>query len=321
MILSKLFAQVGAVGMAGWMLVQAGGAQTRPAITGIAFVRVYVANPARSQHFYGKVLGYDRRYQDGLIWYPVNDSQWIEVAKVPAPAPPAKVAAIGFTTRDLPALKRYFEAKSVVVISPKIGQLMVHDPEGRQVIFVRQSDPSKDPSRPYIKTLGDRTTRPATRPNKISPRAGSHRIIHTGFTVKNRDAEDKFYKDLLGFKPYWFGGRTEGQLDYVSLQVPEGTDWVEYMLGTSADATAKQLGGSNHISLGVARIETAVAALKANGCVGPDCSNTHIGRNGTMQLNVFDPDLTRTEYMEFDPRQTPCCSPFTGPHPTEQESR
>jgi catechol 2,3-dioxygenase-like lactoylglutathione lyase family enzyme len=314
MRLSKLFAHVGAVGIAGWMLVQAGGAQTRPAITGIAFVRVYITDPARSQHFYSKVLGYERDSNNGIVGYRVNESQWIEVAKMPSPAPPAKVAAIGFRTRDLLALKRYFEAKSVAVISPEIGQLMVHDPEGREVFFVQHSP---DRTSPFTNAVA----KPTTKPSNISPRAGSHRIIHTGFTVKNRDAEDKFYKDLLGFKPYWFGGRAEGQLDYVSLQVPEGTDWVEYMLGISPDASAKQLGGSNHISLGVARIETAVDALKANGCEGPDCSNTHIGRNGTMQLNVFDPDLTRTEYMEFDPRQTPCCSPFTGPHPTEQESR
>jgi hypothetical protein len=71
----------------------------------------------------------------------------------------------------------------------------------------------------------------------------------------------------------------------------------------------------------VAHIEDAIVALKKNGCEGADCTNTHVGRNGTMQLNVFDPDLTRVEYMEFDPVEEPCCSPFTGPHPMEQESR
>jgi len=39
------------------------------------------------------------------------------------------------------------------------------------------------------------------------------------------------------------------------------------------------------------------------------------------QLNVFDPDLTRVEYMEFKPSGKTCCSEFTSAHPTEKENR
>ena len=35
-----------------------------------------------------------------------------------------------------------------------------------------------------------------------------------------------------------------------------------------------------------------------------------IGRDGKWQLNLYDPDLTRVEMMEFKPAQTPCCSPM-----------
>ncbi|CAN5504251.1 hypothetical protein BH10ACI4_BH10ACI4_28880 [soil metagenome] len=283
-------------------LPEKGLTQERPAITGLAFVRVYSADPTASQKFYGGVLGYDRSGRSGR--YEVNEAQWIEVAPLPSGAPKARVAAIGFTTRNVAALARYMQAKRVPLVEPlQAGRFGVHDPEGRLVEFVQQRPARAKGAAP------------------ISPRAGAHRIIHTGFTVKDRAAEDTFYKDLLGFKPYWYGGRKEGQLDYVSLQVPDGTDWVEYMLNPTPEMDAHQLGSANHMSLGVAHIDDAIAALKKNGCVGSDCTNTHIGRNGTMQLNVFDPDLTRAEYMEFDPRQTPCCAPFTGPHPTEQESR
>jgi catechol 2,3-dioxygenase-like lactoylglutathione lyase family enzyme len=277
---------------------------SRPAITGLAFVRVYSADPAASQRFYGGVLGYDHSGASGLGRYQVNEAQWVEVVAMPTPAPRAKVAAIGFTTRDVAGLAKYMQARGVAFAEPlQAGRFGVKDPEGRLVEFLQQTPVRAKAAAP------------------ISPRAGAHRIIHTGFTVKDRSVEDTFYKDLLGFKPYWYGGRKEGQLDYVSLQVPEGTDWVEYMLNPTPEMDAHQLGGANHMSLGVAHIDDAIAALKKNGCTGNDCTNTHVGRNGTMQLNVFDPDLTRAEYMEFDPRQTPCCSPFTGPHPREQESR
>ena len=48
---------------------------------------------------------------------------------------------------------------------------------------------------------------------------------------------------------------------------------------------------------------------------------THVGRNGAVQFNLFDPDFTRAEYMEFNNTREPCCSPYKGPHPREDEDR
>ena len=53
-------------------------AQQRPAITGIAFVRVYSSDPAASADFYGKTLGYSSSKAGEITRYPINDSQWIE---------------------------------------------------------------------------------------------------------------------------------------------------------------------------------------------------------------------------------------------------
>jgi len=39
------------------------------------------------------------------------------------------------------------------------------------------------------------------------------------------------------------------------------------------------------------------------------------GREGKWQLNLYDPDGTRVELMEFTPVEKPCCSDCTGPHP------
>jgi catechol 2,3-dioxygenase-like lactoylglutathione lyase family enzyme len=279
----------------------------RPAITGIAFVRVYSADATASQRFYSGVLGYDHAATSGLGRYQVNDAQWIEVAAMPSPTPKDKVAAIGFTTRDAVKLEKYLQARGVAIVEPlRAGSFGIHDPEGRLIMFVQQGPAHSPGSAP------------------ISPQAGSHRIIHTGFVVLDRDVEDKFYKDLLGFKPYWYGGRTDSALDYVSIQVPDGTDWVEYMLRPTPQTDAHQLGSDNHFSLGVAHIEDAMAAAKRNACKDAECKldmTTHVGRNGAVQFNLYDPDLTRVEYMEFDPVKQPCCSPYTGPHPKEKEDR
>jgi len=46
-----------------------------------------------------------------------------------------------------------------------------------------------------------------------------------------------------------------------------------------------------------------------------------MGRDGKVQLNLFDPNIIRAEFMEFKPSGPTCCSPFTGPPPTEKENR
>jgi len=276
-------------------------AQQRPAITGIAFVRMYAADPAASAAFYGDKLGFDQTKKDGIVHYAVNDSQWLEVTPLPTPAPQSRIAAIAFTTRNAAALQSYLKAHSVTIDQPlRKGSFAVHDPEGQLVIFVQQ--------------------RPASS-KAVSPRAASHRLIHTGFWVHDRAKEDHFWRDILGFRPLWFGGQHDGEINYVSSQVPDGTDWIEYMLNRGETPSARSLGSMNHFSLGVAHMSDAVAALARNGCTGPECSNSKMGRDGKVQLNLFDPDLTRAEFMEFKPSGTTCCSPFTGPPPTEVENR
>jgi len=64
---------------------------------------------------------------------------------------------------------------------------------------------------------------PPAHPVAVSaPNAIGHHIIHVGYIVHDRAAEDKFFKDLLGFRPYWFGGRG-GKLEWASQQCPTGT--------------------------------------------------------------------------------------------------
>lgn len=280
-----------------------GWSQKRPAITGIAFVRVYASEAPETAKFYGQTLGYKADKAREITRYAVNESQWIEVEALPSPAPKTRLAAVGFMTRDARALESYLKAHSIEIVDPlSKGRFSVRDPENNLIVFVQQV---KGPAIP--------TPVPST--------AVSHRIIHAGFVVKDRAKEDKFYRDLLGFRPYWHGGRNDSTTDWVSAQVPEGSDWLEYMLNISPEATLKQLGVSDHMSLGVNHMSDAIAALERNHCEGPNCTASKAGRDGKVQLNLYDPDLTRVEMMEFEPSAKSCCSEFTAKHPTEHEAR
>jgi catechol 2,3-dioxygenase-like lactoylglutathione lyase family enzyme len=149
------------------------------------------------------------------------------------------------------------------------------------------------------------------RPRVTIPK--SVRLIHAGIVVRDRAAEDHFYKDILGFRPYWHGGMKDDKDDWIDMQVPDGTDWIEFMLNVPANADHHTLGVMNHIALGVTDIHAAEAQLRKNGWTGNE--QPKIGRDGKWQLNLYDPDDTRVEFMEFTPAQKPCCSEYAGPHP------
>ncbi len=281
----------------------------RPAITGIAFVNFSVTDVAAADDFYARTLGLRRISSTDdpsiapLTIYAVNPHQWISVAK-PGPGKASHgshLGAVGFRTANAAQLGAYLAAHGVAAERPvEDGELVVRDPEGNVICFI------EDGAIPSVAGAVPSAT------------ATSHRIIHAGFVVKDRVAEDRFWRETLGFKPYWHGTGKDGTVgdDYVSLQVPDGTDWLEYMLHVSPTADAQTLGVMDHVSLGTAEMSTVVAQLKANGCVGDNCAKTQIGRDGKVQLNLFDPDLSRVEFMEFKPVRTPCCSPFTGPSPS-----
>ncbi len=96
------------------------------------------------------------------------------------------------------------------------------------------------------------------------------------------------------------------------MQVPDGTDWIEYMLNIPDDADKRTLGVMNHFALGVPDVKAAAAQLEKN---GEAAGAAQIGRDGKWQLNLYDPDGTRVELMEFTPVEKPCCSEYTGNKP------
>jgi len=245
-------------------------AQQRPAITGIAFSRMYAQDMSASDAFY-QTLGLEPETVGTTKRYAVSDAQWAEIVPLPSPAPEGRLAAVGLTTRDAAGMVRYLKAKGVAIDEPlRNGMFGVHDPEGHKIIFVQTGTHKMSVAQ---KAAWDRAT--------------SHRIIHAGFIVHDRAAEDRFYREILGFTPYWFGGRTDDKPDWVSLQVPDGRDWLEYMLNSPPDPTPKARGVMDHFSLGIAHMDDAIAALARNHCVGPNCTKTQLGRDGKMQLNMY----------------------------------
>jgi catechol 2,3-dioxygenase-like lactoylglutathione lyase family enzyme len=273
----------------------------RPKITGIDHVRLYVSDAAKSRAFYSEVLGLPTgggNCTGGTRpCFAVNAEQYVELEAVPSPAPRNWVAEVAFTTEDAEGLRRYLSAHGVTpgAISNDGGapRFEVRDPEGNRVAFVQ---------------------RPAKVPDfEISSKQLGSRMIHAGYVVKDRAAEDKFYRDVLGFRTYWYGGFKDNDIDWYELQVPDGGDWIEYMLNIPANADHKEMGVQNHFSLGVKDANVAAEQLKKRGWKKFD--GPEVGRDGKNSIDAYDPDGTRVEVMEFTPRQTPCCHAYEAAHP------
>lgn len=275
----------------------------RPRITGIDHVAFYTTAPDGVKHLYAEILGLPSAgpIEPGETVRYMSGSQWVGYSPAPDPNATDRMDHTAFTTANVEALRSYLTSKGlkpgdVETRSNGSKSFFVPDPEGHKIEFVERAKGELVP---------------------VSRNAVSRRMIHVGFLVYNRAAEDHFYREILGFRPYWHGGMKDNVTDWVSLQVPDGTDWLEYMLNQPEHPDLKLTGVMNHISYGVSDMKQAQALIESHGWKEHGEEHAQMGRDGKRQLNVFDPDHTRIELMEFKPAEKPCCSDFTAPHPTE----
>ncbi|MDR6790292.1 catechol 2,3-dioxygenase-like lactoylglutathione lyase family enzyme [Sphingomonas sp. BE138] len=281
----------------------------RPAITGISHLAVYARDMAKSEHFYTHVLGArkgtDPENPAGVRYY-LSRRQFVEVLPAPAGQGPSMLAHVAYATTDASALRAWLATSGVSGLGAMQRStegdrwFALRDPEGNEIQFVQSASADAN----------------------AVPGAISGRIIHVGFAVHDRAKQDWLYRRLLGFRPYWYGAFEPDKVDWVSQQTPDGRDWLEYMMvgpGSGVPLTkvdARQLGVLNHLSLGVPNMQAAITTLHREARLSPRHDGPQMGLDGKWQANLYDPDGTRVELMEFQPVTKPCCSPFTAESPT-----
>jgi catechol 2,3-dioxygenase-like lactoylglutathione lyase family enzyme len=283
--------------------------QSRPAVTGVSHMCIYSSDAAATDHFYGHILGAtkgpDPQNPEGTRYY-LSPTQFVEVLPLPTEHSLSRMACVAYSTADAAGLRRYLQAHGVANLadlhngSDGSRWFDTRDPEGNVVEFFQAG-------------------RPITLPASARPIGA--RIIHVGYLVHSKPAEDQFYRTVLGFRPYWYGAMQPDHVDWVSQQTPDGHDWLEYMLvGDGSDTPvdhvdAHVLGVLNHFSIGVPNMEKAVTTLIAEDRESPRHDGPQMGKDGKWQANLYDPDGTRVELMEFQPVTKPCCSEFTASSP------
>jgi catechol 2,3-dioxygenase-like lactoylglutathione lyase family enzyme len=287
----------------------------RPHLVGLSHIAIFAHDYEKSRAFYSDFLGFQEPYSlknaDGtasMTFFKINDHQYIELFPE-REVNTDRLNHISLETDDIEALRVYLASKGVKVPShanrARIGNLSfnITDPAGHTVEMVQYMPDGKTVVN-YGKYMSDK-------------RISKH-MTHVGLIVTKLDPEYKFYTEILGFKETWRGSSSGKVLSWINLKVPDGDDYVEFMLAKDeSDPTHR--GVSHHLCLVVPNIAESVGKLKATPYFKSYDHPIEIrtGINRKRQANLFDPDGTRTELMEpttIDGKPTP---PSTAPPPGE----
>lgn len=272
-------------------------AQSRPRITGISHVGFFVSNMTKSLEFWHGVLGYEDYLavpsttgkKVRIDFLRVNERQHIELIADPPAHPPSMLSHIAFTVDDAQQMKDYLRAKGVGVKPGPVQKTIsgdlafeVSDPDGTVVEFVQR----------LPEGMESKTAAVATPSTRISTK-----IYHLGFLVGNTPKAMAFYHDLLGFQEMWRGSANGQQLSWINMRVPDGSDYIEFMLYSDKPSG---WGTKNHIALSVPYVLESVDQLESREAFANygKLLKPQIGINRKRQLNLYDPDGTRVELME-----------------------
>ena len=269
----------------------------RPRITGISHVGYFVSDLPKAIAFWHDFLGYDESYDlkkpdtddVRIAFIKINDHQHIELFNEQPTSPPSMMSHLCFTVDNIEQMRAYLRSQGFTV-KPGGGKTRtgdyafeIKDPDGMLVEFV-QGLPDGMEAKAAGKFMPD--TRISTR------------IYHLGFLVGNSQRSLEFYGKVLGFQETWRGGADPKELSWINMRVPDGTDYVEFMLYRKLPED--KWGTKNHISLEVPDVAKAVAVLEARPAFKTYGKPLTIatGINGKRQVNIYDPDGTRVELME-----------------------
>jgi catechol 2,3-dioxygenase-like lactoylglutathione lyase family enzyme len=302
----------------------------RPRITGVSHAAFFVSDMAKARAFYEGFLGFAspfsiprRNPEERLVWIKINDRQSVELFPGSEVAPDAdRLYHIAVEVEDCDAMLAYLRAKGVAGLPPgataplgRIGNknFTIKDPAGNGVEFT-QYLPDGWTMRERGKFLPD--TRVAKR------------LSHVGVMTGELEASMKFYRDLLGFQETWRGSSGGKTLNWVNLRVPDGEDYVEFMLYDKYPTTDR-LRTMHHICLEVDDAEKAGALLATRPYPAGNKPPTElkVGVNGKRQINDYDSDGTRVEIMEpatadGQPRPpSPAPAPVSEPKPVARAAK
>jgi lactoylglutathione lyase len=273
--------------------------ERRPRILGVSHVAFRTSDLAASLRFYRDFLGLAAVASDpkGGVVFRVNDRQHLALL----PGLVAWEDRLDHVALQVDDEEPALAARGLACRRREGEGCFLVDTEGHSLELVRHAAATE----PSV---------PSTEPAPVSSR-----LLHAGIIVGALDETRRFYESL-GFREVWRGSRSGTELSWTNMRVPDGDDYLEFMLYASKPAPDDR-GVQHHVCLEVPDIEAARSVLagrtEAAGYSRP--LEVRVGTNRRRQMNLFDPDGTRVELMEphtVDGQPVPSSTappPRTGP--------
>lgn len=285
----------------------------RPRLVGVSRIVVRSHDLNESRKFYGDLLGFQEAItvkkdlkavlggglpseQVSSVYFKVNNRQYIVVVPETS-ATESRFARYAIETDDVDAMRSYLKVAGKVERTPT-GDLafMTADPDGTPIEVMQYTPDSLS-----VKSVG----------KYLSETATSHRIIHAGFSISKPESV-QFYHGTLATREFWRSDSTMAAFGLPSpkvtgtvlsgtsnMKLPESDDYVEW----SVSRTGSPSKTAGHIALLTpVNMEKTLADVKSRPAFQTykQKHEAHVGVNHKWQGNFFDPDGTRTEFMEHD---------------------
>ena len=285
----------------------AGKPPPRPRVLGLSHVAFRVSDSVRARSFYETLLGYPVAAAPDGLRVAVSNRQFVALRAGLNPVED-RLDHVALETDDVEAMRAYLAARGIgvpaAVAQDESGNraFTVRDPEGWVVELVQHSSAGWPENAPRV------TAHPGV--------PLSRRILHAGILVGDLPAAIRFYGDVLGLIETWRGSRSGTELSWTNMKVPDGDDYVEFMLYAQIPAPHAR-GTAHHLCLEVPDIEAAKARLaeRVSAAAYTRPLEARVGTNRKRQLNLFDPDGTRVELMEPRTVDGEPVPPSTAPPP------
>src|SRR5258708_37515042 len=235
-----------------------------------------------------------------IAFIKINDNQYIELF-AEKPRAEQMLNHISFYTDDAEGMRDYLAGEGVKVPA-KVGKgqtgnknYNITDPDGN-IVEIVEYQPDSWTAREKGKFMPD-------------TRISDH-ISHVGVLIGALEPAMNFYHGILGFNEFWRGSSSGKSLSWINMRVPDGQDYLEFMLYDNTKPEPSARGTKNHLSLTVPDCEKAVEILKSRPAFKDYGRKleVQVGKNRKRQVNIYDPDGSRVELMEaanVDGKPTP----------------
>jgi len=259
--------------------------------------------------------------QVSAVFFKVNNRQYIVVMPETSPEQPRYVDT-AIETDNAEGMRTFLKSMGYAV-PDKVEKtptfdlaFHIKDPDGNSYEIMQYTPESLS-----VQTFG----------KFLNDDRASTRILHVGISISKQETADFYLKDFL-LREFWRADPTMAApgrprptptsdpvlASLSNLKLPEADDYIEWSLvhARPADAApANNAGnggrgaggpavGGGHIALLVPDMAKAVVFVKAKAAwkdyARAAQQESHVGVNHKWQGNFFDPDGTRTEFMEAD---------------------